>query len=420
MATDRELVQQIQSGESKAYTELHRKYYQQIYRICISMAKNPQDAEELTQEMFILAYLKVDQLRDPDKFFPWLKKMAYNRSRNFLQRKEDDPIPLSIVNTDKNSASPEEEIIRQELINAIMDAIEALPIGDRDLVKARIDGLSHAEIGKHFGITPRASLSRLYRVRKKLTDCLKGLYGIFGLMTAQSFKKALIGGVTLMKVGVRTKIIISVISSLMLGFIVFQIVTHHPDIEISDSAIQQQSEQKTYAKQSAQSDITGKNVSEKQDSKQTEDRSNIKAEKKQTEDALAWLGSLEGSDALQLSAKNGQENATKKREEIYNGMTREEVEVAITEVEKEIYNNLARVGFLYDELMEVTEGRKPCPPGTTPKEMWDECLGKFQYVSRELRLKHALYADALGIEHGVPFQPGGWASELIKNTSMGF
>ena len=94
--------------------------------------------------------------------------------------------------------------------------------------------------------------------------------------------------------------------------------------------------------------------------------------------------------------------------------------VKIAEVDKEIYDNLAKVGTLYDEVMEITQGRKSCPPGTTVKEMWDECLSTFQYVARELRVKHFQYALALGIDPTIPFRPDGWANELIKNTSMGF
>ena len=182
MATDKELVERIQSGESEAYAELFQRYYKHIFAICVSMVKNPQDAEELAQEMFVHAYLKVGQLRDPAKLFPWLKRMARNRSRNFLQRREAGVIPLSLANMERSSVNPDEEILRQELIQTIMEAIEALPVRDRQVVRARIDGLSHAEISRRFGISRRASLSRLYRARKRLADHLKGLYGISGLV----------------------------------------------------------------------------------------------------------------------------------------------------------------------------------------------------------------------------------------------
>ena len=51
MATDQELVEQVRRGDREAYAELFRKYYDYIYVVCLSMVKNPQDAEELAQEM---------------------------------------------------------------------------------------------------------------------------------------------------------------------------------------------------------------------------------------------------------------------------------------------------------------------------------------------------------------------------------
>ena len=68
MATDRELIGKVKHGEREVYGQLFQKYYPQIYAICFAMLKNPQDAEELAQEVFALAYLKLDQLREPDTF----------------------------------------------------------------------------------------------------------------------------------------------------------------------------------------------------------------------------------------------------------------------------------------------------------------------------------------------------------------
>ncbi len=229
MATDRELIERTQSGESEAYAELFRKYYQHIYTICFSMIRNPEDAEELAQEMFVLAYLKVDQLRDPAKFFPWLKKMARNRSRNFLQRREADVVSLSLVDMERSSVNPDEDILRQELMQSVMEAIEALPPRDRQVVKAHIDGLSHAEIGRRFGISQQASLSRLYRARRKLADGIGDLlHGVFGLSKMLRSTKLSSGGIMAMKVATGAKITIGVLGIVVVGAILLQRATRAP------------------------------------------------------------------------------------------------------------------------------------------------------------------------------------------------
>jgi len=73
---------------------MFRKYYGQIYSICLSILKNPHDAEEVASDAFLHAYLKIDQLSNPDKFLPWLKKTACNRSKDFLRNRRKEAMPL--------------------------------------------------------------------------------------------------------------------------------------------------------------------------------------------------------------------------------------------------------------------------------------------------------------------------------------
>jgi tetratricopeptide (TPR) repeat protein len=92
-------------------------------------------------------------------------------------------------------------------------------------LKARIDGLSHKEISERFGISVQASLSRLHRARKKLTDHVKNLlYCFFGLLRVIHFKKLVSGGVVAMKIGASVKMTIGVVSIIVIGFTVFQLI----------------------------------------------------------------------------------------------------------------------------------------------------------------------------------------------------
>jgi RNA polymerase sigma-70 factor (ECF subfamily) len=167
MATDEQLIQQIQQGKSEAFGQLFRKYYGQIYSICLSILKNPHDAEEAASDTFISAYLKMDQLSKPDKFLSWLKKIARNRSRDILRSKNKEII-LPHHSAPVVQANPERLILRQELIDAIMEVIQSLPQKDREVIQARINGLSHAEISEKLSISISASINRLYHARKKI------------------------------------------------------------------------------------------------------------------------------------------------------------------------------------------------------------------------------------------------------------
>ncbi len=290
MATDRELVEQIRRGESEAYAELFRKYYQHIYTICVSMVRNPQDAEELAQDMFVHAYLKLGQLRDPARFFPWLKRMARNRSKNFMQRRKANVIPLSLVDVRRSSVNPDEDILSQELIQAIMGAIKALPTSDRQVVRARIDGLNHAEISKRFGMSYRASLSRLYRARKKLADHLKGLYSIFGLVRILRLKGIISGGIMAMKAGTGIKVAIGIVCTIAAIFVGFQMLTRDAGVRPSQREELQQ----------AAKPVGRQGDSREMDSRPSGSERGVEdmGDVRDIEEFLAWLDSIESSAAV--------------------------------------------------------------------------------------------------------------------------
>jgi len=81
-------------------------------------------------------------------------------------------------------------------------------------------------------ISVQASLSRLYRIRRKLANHLKGLYSILGLVKVLRLKEIISGGIVVMKIGAGTKVTVGVISVLVVGFIGFQIATQQSDQEI--------------------------------------------------------------------------------------------------------------------------------------------------------------------------------------------
>jgi RNA polymerase sigma-70 factor (ECF subfamily) len=183
MATDSEILQQIKRSDTTAFGRLVQKYQAEIFSICQAILKNPQDAEEAAQDTFVQAYLKLDQLKQPDKFFPWLRQIAKNLSKNYRRRRQEDIIAMEQLTDEPGmQATPDESVLRQELMEAVMEAIETLPSKDRKVIRAYMDGLSHEAISDKLGISYQASMSRLYRARKKITAQVKHLLsGVIGL-----------------------------------------------------------------------------------------------------------------------------------------------------------------------------------------------------------------------------------------------
>ena len=69
METDAFFVGQALAGDERAFACLVEKYRSDIFALCLAKVKNPQDAEELTQDTFARAYSKLSQLKDGRKFF---------------------------------------------------------------------------------------------------------------------------------------------------------------------------------------------------------------------------------------------------------------------------------------------------------------------------------------------------------------
>ncbi len=356
--TDAELVKRVQGGDSEAYAELLQRYYQRIYAICVSMVKNPQDAEEVTQESFVNAYLEVGQLRDPGKFFPWLRKIARNRSRNFVQRRKADTIPLSLIHTRLSPDNPSEELLRQELMEAIMEAIEVLPAEDRQVVKARMDGLSHGEISRRFNISYRASLSRLYRARKKLAEHLKGLFGIFGSANISRIKGIASGGIVAMKISAKTGLMLSGITALLvlvgIGILVWR--SHQPEQEIapSKSVIHQSAQQ--VPRQSLSPNESGDDSIANRSRIKPPDEQN-EEEEKQIAGFLAWLDSLEADSQIQDTAQSDPDSTdADERKKAQDKAAQLEHEQAVEAVRQQIVNTIVAKGEVLEWLENVPNG----------------------------------------------------------------
>ena len=96
MTPDSNLIQQAQQGNTDAFEQLMRRYQEQIFRISRSIVKNSQDAEDIVQDTFLQAYLKLDQLRQPKGFFSWLQKIAVNLSKNHKSQAQDSICRIQI------------------------------------------------------------------------------------------------------------------------------------------------------------------------------------------------------------------------------------------------------------------------------------------------------------------------------------
>jgi len=226
-------VQQALLGDEQAFGQLVREHQSMVYSVCRSIVRNHHDAEEVMQDVFVQAYQKLSQLKEPKKFSQWLLRIAQNRSRSFLRYQKRHSLPME--NSDSIPIvenSPEESVLRQELVDAVKEAIESLPHKDRQIIKAHIDGLKPDEIRQATGLSYRAVISRLYRARRKIMEKVEHLLQFLGWLPNDLLDKILVGGLNIMTIGKTATVVATLICiGGIATFVGIKSMTRKPDVK---------------------------------------------------------------------------------------------------------------------------------------------------------------------------------------------
>ena len=175
MKDEIQLIERGRQGDETALGSLYRAYHRQMTMICQRIVDNRQVAEELAHDAFLLAFAKMDQLHNPQRFEAWLTSITTNVARRYMQR-HHDPAMLSL-STLSEEELPQEPIPTEDkplpTMEELMTAVDALPKGYGQVFKlAVIQEMSHKEIAEILGIAAHSSSSQLSRAKKMLQKSL--------------------------------------------------------------------------------------------------------------------------------------------------------------------------------------------------------------------------------------------------------
>ena len=183
---DDALVLRFQSGERAAFEELVARYRDRIYNYLRAMTGSDADAEDLTQEAFVRAYMNVGSFRRDASFHTWLYRIAYNGyldSVRRLKRRQtfsldqpltDDEEPLEFPDP---SAGPADQAERLELQGILVTALQGLPEKLRAVVVLHdVHGYCYEEIAGVVGCPIGTVRSRLFHARQRLRRKLAGYF----------------------------------------------------------------------------------------------------------------------------------------------------------------------------------------------------------------------------------------------------
>lgn len=175
------LVEQAKNGSERAFNKLYNMYKPNIWFTIYNIVKNADVADDLTSVVFTKAYQKLDSYINHISFEMWLKTIAVNTSIDYIRRtkneklnnyidEDDNPIQLNDL-----GKSPEEEIILQETVRITNELIPTLKKQYKDLLEARIQGMSYKDISKKFALNESAVKSLLNKARQKLKQKLSNI-----------------------------------------------------------------------------------------------------------------------------------------------------------------------------------------------------------------------------------------------------
>ncbi|MCC6445636.1 MAG: sigma-70 family RNA polymerase sigma factor [Armatimonadetes bacterium] len=171
---DCELARQALAGKPSAFAELVDRYRDAVCAVAYHYLGSFEDTQDAAQEAFVQAYLHLKRLCDPERFAPWLKRIAANTSADFLRRRGDtllswDALPESAKPC--RNPSPDEDMDRVAARMLVREALDRLSDKTRLTVTLfYIDGYSHAEIAGFLEVPVETVRSRLKRAKKQLQE----------------------------------------------------------------------------------------------------------------------------------------------------------------------------------------------------------------------------------------------------------
>ena len=171
---NRRLVKESIEGSIKAQHQLYKLYVDAMYYTCYQMMRNREEAEDMLQESFSEAFMKLDKFKFESTFGTWLKRILVNRCINEIKRKKTE------LEFSDDMERFEEQCIEDDkespglTVAAIKTALTHLPEGSRIIFQLYLlEGYDHREISEILGVSESNSKSQYMVAKRKIRELLK-------------------------------------------------------------------------------------------------------------------------------------------------------------------------------------------------------------------------------------------------------
>ncbi len=185
------LIEKVRLGSQKAQYELYEKYVRAMYHVCVRIVGKGHEAEEVLQDAFVRAFMRIEEYRGDASFGAWLKRIVVNTSINFLQKNKIDLVSLNeldemgiepvfedtseddFAEMNLQTGISEKETKHNSEVSRVKEAINKLSDGYRIVLSLYLfEGYDHEEIGNILGISSSTSKSQYSRAKKRLRKML--------------------------------------------------------------------------------------------------------------------------------------------------------------------------------------------------------------------------------------------------------
>lgn len=171
-----ELVRAAQTGCAESFNELVRQFESSVFAVALRRLRNRTEAAELAQDVFFQAYRKLNQLREPERFAGWLKRITIRLAINRAVRRppEQAQDPALFGGRSASVETPLESLLDGERADAVRGGIERLRELDRvTLLAFYFEGQSLVEMSDRFASPVGTIKRRLHTARIRLREELE-------------------------------------------------------------------------------------------------------------------------------------------------------------------------------------------------------------------------------------------------------
>jgi RNA polymerase sigma-70 factor (ECF subfamily) len=179
-ATDLDLVARHRYGDEQAFTEIYQRYATMVYNLSLRLSGSPDEASDLTQEIFLRIFRHLGKFRGRSSLKTWIYRVALNHCRSRLGRRRPAPLPLTgpggetVWEIPDPARSPEDRAVAESESRLVAAALARLPRRFGEAVALRdLEGLTYQEIAEVLHVRIGTVRSRIARGRERLRQILE-------------------------------------------------------------------------------------------------------------------------------------------------------------------------------------------------------------------------------------------------------